>query len=209
MPGRAGERAAVTSFGEHAEENLQFIRRTMERTSTFTAVPGLGGAGMGAVGVVAAVVAATQRSAERWLLVWLLAAPVAMGIGITAMWRKAARSGAPLTGVVGRRFAMSLAAPLVAGAALTWGVWMTRGRAPLENELKELIPAVWLLLYGTGVLAGGALSVAPVRLLGIAFMALGIAALITPAEWGNVWLGIGFGGLQLVCGLYIAWRHGG
>jgi hypothetical protein len=207
MSGRAGERAAITSFGQHAEENLQFIRRTMERSSTFTAVPGLGGAGMGAVGLVAAVVAANQRSAERWLLVWLLAAPIAIGIGATAMWRKAARSGAPLTGVVGRRFAMSLAAPLIAGAALTWGLWMNSGRALVE--LQELIPAVWLLLYGTGVLAGGALSVAPVRLLGIALMALGIAALITPAEWGTIWLGLGFGGLQLVCGLYIASRHGG
>ena len=42
MSRRAGEPAAVTSFGQHAEESLQFIRRTMERSSTFTAVPGAG-----------------------------------------------------------------------------------------------------------------------------------------------------------------------
>ncbi len=96
---------------------------------------------------------------------------------------------------------MSLAAPLVAGAALTWGVWLHDGWA--------LIPGVWLLLYGTGVLAGGVFSVAAVRLLGVAFMALGIVALATPPAWGNVWLGVGFGGLQLVFGLYIARRHGG
>jgi hypothetical protein len=77
------------------------------------------------------------------------------------------------------------------------------------NGDRALIPAVWLLLYGTGVLAGGAFSVAAVRLLGVVFMALGIAALFTPPAWGNVWLGIGFGGLQLVFGLYIARRHGG
>jgi len=190
----------VASFGEHAEESLQFIRRTMERSSTFTAVPGLGGAGMGAIGLAAAVLAANQRSTERWLVVWLLAASVALGVGVTAMMRKATRLGAPLAGAVGRRFAMSLAAPLVAGAALTWGVWMNGDRA--------LIPAVWLLLYGTGVLAGGVFSVVAVRLLGVAFMALGIAALVTPPAWGNVWLGMGFGGLQLVFGLYIASRHG-
>ena len=55
MSRREGEPVAVTSFGQHAEESLQFIRRTMERSSTFTAVPGAGGAGMGAVGVAAAV----------------------------------------------------------------------------------------------------------------------------------------------------------
>jgi hypothetical protein len=201
MSRRAGEPAAMPSVGQHAEENLRFIRRTMERSSTFTAVPGVGGAAMGAVGLAAAVLAANQSSAERWLIVWLMAAAVAVSIGVVAVWRKAARLGAPLAGPVGRRFAMSLAAPLVAGAALTWAVWMSGDQG--------LIPAVWLLLYGTGVLGGGAFSVAAVRLLGVAFMALGVAALVTPPAWGNVWLGVGFGVLHIVCGLYIAKRHGG
>jgi hypothetical protein len=201
MSRRAGEPVVVTSFGEHAEESLLFIRRTMERSSTFTAVPGLGGAGMGAIGVAAAVLAASQSSAERGLIVWVSAAVVAFGVGVTAMLRKATRIGAPLAGAVGRRFAMSLSAPLIAGAALTWGVWMHDGWA--------LMPAVWLLLYGTGLLTGGLFSVAPVRLLGVAFMVLGVAALATPATWGNLWLGIGFGGLQLAFGLHIARRHGG
>ena len=191
----------MPSFGQHAEESLQFIRRTMERSSTFTAVPGVGGVGMGAVGLAAAVVSANQSSPERWLIVWLVAAAVALGIGVAATWRKAARLGAPLAGAVGRRFAMSLAAPFVAGAALTWGVWM--------HDDWALLPAVWLLLYGTGVLAGGLFSVAAVRLLGMALMALGVAALATPPAWGNIWLGIGFGGLQIVFGWYIARRHGG
>jgi hypothetical protein len=40
-------------------------------------------------------------------------------------------------------------------------------------------------------------------------MALGLAALVTPAAWGNLWLGAGFGGLHLGFGLYITKRHGG
>ena len=201
MSRQSSERAAVTSFGEHAEENLLFIRKTMERSSTFTAVPGLGGVGMGIIGIAAAVLAVNQSSAERWLIVWFVAAAVALAIGATSMWRKAIRLGAPLAGAVGRRFAISFAAPLVSGAALTWGAWVHGDWA--------LMPPVWLLLYGTGVLAGGVFSVAAVRLLGLLFMALGGAALITPPAWGNVWLGIGFGGLQFVFGLYIARRHGG
>ena len=166
MSRRAAEPAAVPSVGQHAEENLRFIRRTMERSSTFTAVPGVGGAAMGAIGLAAAILAANQRSAERWLIVWLLAAAVAVSIGVIAVLRKAARLDAPLAGPVGRRFAMSLAAPLVAGAALTWGV---------ANGDRALMPAVWLLLYGTAVLGGGAFSVAAVRLLGVAFIALGVS----------------------------------
>jgi hypothetical protein len=201
MSRRAVEPAAVDSVGQHAEENLQFIRRTMERSATFTAVPGVGGAAMGAIGLAAAVLAANQRSAERWLIVWLLAASVAVVVGVITLLRKAARLDAPLAGPVGRRFAMSLAAPLVAGAALTWGVWRSGDQA--------LMPAVWLLLYGTAVLGGGAFSVAAVRLLGAAFIALGVLALVTPSAWGNVWLGMGFGVLHIACGLYIAKRHGG
>ena len=191
----------MRSFGEHADERLQFIRQTMERSSTFTAVPGLGGAGMGAVGLAAAVIAANQPTAERWLVVWLVAAGVALGVGVTAVWRKAGRLGAPLAGAVGRRFAMSLAAPMAAGAALTWRLWIDGAWA--------VMPSVWLLLYGTGVLAGGVFSVAAVRLVGLAFMALGIVALVTPPGWGNIWLGVGFGGLQVIFGLYIARKHGG
>jgi hypothetical protein len=71
------------------------------------------------------------------------------------------------------------------------------------------MPPAWLLLYGTGVLTGGAFSVAPLRVLGLAFMALGAAALATPPAWGNLWLALGFGALQIAFGIYIARKHGG
>ncbi len=201
MAQRAREREAVSSVVEHAEESLHFIRLAMERSATFTAVPGLGGAAMGAIGLAAALLASNQPSAERWLAVWLIAAAAAVAVGLASMWRKAARIGVPLTGAVGRRFATSLAAPLVAGAALTWGAW--------TNGAQTLVPGIWLLLYGTGVLVGGVVSVASVRALGVAFMALGFAALLTPAAWANLWLGAGFGALHVGFGLYIARKYGG
>ena len=197
----SGKRAAVTSVGQHAEEHLQFIRRTMERSSTFTAVPGRGGVGMGTVGLAAAALASSQPSAERWLLVWLLAAPVALSIGGALMWRKATRSGAPLTGAVGRRFTLGMAAPLVAGAALTYALWRAGDYG--------VMPGAWLLLYGAGVLTGGMFSAPVVRATGACFMAVGIAAVLTPQDWGNIWLAIGFGGLHIGFGTYIARHHGG
>jgi hypothetical protein len=201
MPRREGEPAALTSFGQQAEENLQFIRRTMERSSTFTAVPGLGGAGMGAIGLGAAIFAANQRFAERWLAVWLSAAVVALGVGVISMWRKAARSGTRLVGTVGRRFALGMAAPLVAGVAITYALWRA-------GDYAVMAPA-WLLLYGAGVVIGGIFSVPVVRAMGVCFMTAGIAAVVTPQDWGNSWLAIGFGGLQIGFGIHIARHHGG
>jgi hypothetical protein len=200
MP-RPARPADVTAVTDHAAQNLQFIRHAMERSATFSAVPGVGGALMGGVGLAAAVVAAIQPTAERWLATWLSAAVVALVVGLIAMRRKAARLGAPLVGASGRRFALGLSAPLIAGAALTLGEWL--------HGVWALMPPTWLLLYGTGVLTGGAFSVAPMRVLGLVFMALGAAALVTPASWGNVWLGVGFGAFQIGFGAYIARHHGG
>jgi hypothetical protein len=45
--------------------------------------------------------------------------------------------------------------------------------------------------------------------LGFAFMGLGGLALVTPPSWGNMWLAVGFGGLQIGFGVYIARKHGG
>jgi hypothetical protein len=194
-------REPVTAVTDHAAENLQFIRHAMERSTTFSAVPGVGGALMGTVGLAATVIAALQPTAEMWLAAWLSAAVIALAIGLVAIRAKATRLGLALAGPPVRRFALGLSAPFLAGAALTFGLWL--------HGVWALIPPTWLLLYGTGVLAGGVFSVAPMRVLGLAFMMLGVAALVTPAEWGNVWLGLGFGGLQIVFGVYVARRHGG
>ena len=190
-----------SSVGDHAAENLVFIRKAMERSATFTTIPGWGGVGMGLVACGAAVVASTQPSGDRWLATWLIAAGIAAVVGLVAMTRKAKQSGANLTGNTARRFALGMAAPFVAGAAITYELWAVR-------TFTVMAPA-WLLHYGAGVLTGGIFSVPVVRAIGVCFMALGIAAISTPPEWGNVWLAIGFGGLNIGFGTYIARNHGG
>ena len=192
---------APASISGHAADNLTFIRQAMERSTTFTAVPGVGGCVMGTIALGAAFVGSSQTDSDRWLLTWLAAAALAASIGLGAMARKAWLAGATLTGANARRFAAGLAAPFVAGAAITYELWAVR-------NFTVMAPA-WLLLYGAGLLTGGIFSVAAVRWIGACFMALGILAILTPPEWGNTWLAIGFGGLQIGFGIYIARNHGG
>lgn len=190
----------TVNLGDHAVEDLRFIRSTMERAGAFTAVPGWGGVGMGATALAAASLAAVQPTSGRWLAVWLVAALVATGIGLWTMVRKARRLDVPLATGAGRKFVLGLLPPILVGALLTVAL--------LRAEAGTLLPAVWLLLYGTGIVAAGAFSVAVVPLQGLAFLILGVAALLVP-EAGDLLLGLGFGVVNLVFGLVIAVRHGG
>jgi hypothetical protein len=201
MPRPAGHAFAPGSMGDRADENLRFIRRAMERTATFTAVPGAGGVMMGAVALAAAALGTTQPTPDRWLIVWLGAAAVGGVAGLAAMGLKARRAGATLSGGAARRFAAGLVAPLAAGAALTCALW--------DAGVYSVLPGMWLLLYGAGALAGGIFSVPAVRWMGALFMVLGLAAVFTPPAWGNLWLAAGFGVLQIAFGIYIARYHGG
>src|ERR1700674_4168772 len=67
---------------ERAMDNLRYIRETLERAGSFTAVPGAGGALMGCTALMASWMSAQHISPTSWLMVWTLEAGVALLIGI-------------------------------------------------------------------------------------------------------------------------------
>ena len=184
----------------HALENLRYIRETMERAGSFTAVPGWGGVAMGAI-ALAAGWAAARPGALPDLSVWMIAGVAAILTGIVAMWRKARRLEPPVLPGPARKFVLSFAPALAAGGFLT--------AALLERGVPDLVPGLWLLLYGVAVMAGGAFSVKPVPIMGVCFVCLGAAALLSPPASQNAYLVAGFGGLHIGFGWWIARRYGG
>ena len=184
-----------------AAEHLQFIREMMARSGSFTAVPGWGTVAMGVTALPTALIAGLQTTPGRWLAVWLLDAALAAGLGAVALWWKTRRSGVSLRSGPGRKYLLSLLPPFVAGLLLTIAVW--------QSGYVDLLPALWLLLYGAGTITGGAYSVRAIPLMGVGFMGLGAVALLVPFAWGNVLLAVGFGGLHIGFGLIIARNYGG
>jgi hypothetical protein len=183
-----------------AADHLRYIRETMERAAEFTAVPGWGGVAMGVTAIVAALAAARQSSPRAWLAVWLVEAFVAVAIAAPSAATKAHRANTTLLSGPGRKFLLSFAPPIIVGGLLTFTLF--RGGAFAE------LPGVWLLLYGTAIVTGGAFSVRVVPVMGLCLMALGAIALFT-AGWGNAFMAAGFGVLQIGFGLWIARHHGG
>ena len=183
-----------------AADHLRYIRETMERAAEFTAVPGWGGVAMGITAIAAAFAASRQSSPRAWLAIWLVEAFVAVAIAAATAATKAHRANAALFSGPGRKFLLSFAPPIIVGGLLTFALYHAGSIATL--------PAVWLLLYGTAIVTGGAFSVRVVPVMGLCLMAVGAVALFTPG-WGDAFMALGFGALQIGFGFWIARHHGG
>src|SRR5882724_7129243 len=185
MPGdRPIPAPSTAALHDRALADLRFIRETMEQASV-TTFSGWALMGVGLLAVVVGTLASLARTREGWLLLWLALAGVSV----------------PLASGPARKFGLCLAPAMIAGGLLT----VVLARAGLWS----LLPGLWLLVYGAGVVAGGAFSVRIVPVMGVGFMALGACALLGPAAWGDLLLVAGFGGLHVIFGALIARQYGG
>lgn len=200
-PGPLPPRREPIPIDARAADHLRYIRETMQSAGEFTAVPGWGGVSMGLTALAAAWIASRQTAPHAWLRVWLIEAFVALAIAGPATYYKSRRARMPLFVGPGRKFVMSFAPPILVGALLTLAL--------AHFGIFAVLPGLWLLLYGTAVVTGGAFSVRVVPVMGLCLMVLGAAALVSPASWGDAYMAAGFGVLQIVFGGLIARRYGG
>jgi hypothetical protein len=196
---------------DRAIQDLSFIRRTMEGASAFTDVPGWGLVLVGVSALATAAVARLQPTAGRWLAVWLAEAVLAVLLALVMMRRKMRRRGqaSPTLNLPARKFLLGFWPAIAAGAVLTAALVEPADLGAAGPGSLRVLPGVWLLLYGVGVVTAGAFSVRAVPIMGMGFLALGTIALLARGVPGDLLLALGFGVLQVVFGVLIARRHGG
>lgn len=184
-----------------AMDNLRFIRETMEAAGTFTAVSGWGQVAIGFTAIVAALVASLFPDRAEWVLVWAGEAGLALCIAVWFMYDKARSASLPLLTGSARKLLFSFTPVFAVGTVVTV--------AFMRQGMYAVLPGMWMLLYGTAVVAAGAFSVRIVPVMGAAFIAVGGVALFAPAAWSTALMILGFGALHVVFGFLIARRHGG
>ncbi len=184
-----------------AMDNLRYIRGIMERAGTFTAVSGWGQVVIGLTAIAAALIAVRQTLPWAWVATWLGECGIAAGIAVASMAIKSHAANMPLISGPMRKLILSFSPPVLVGAVLT--------AVLVHQGLYGLLPGIWMLLYGAAVVTAGTYSVPSVPFMGAGFMVLGALAFLVPASWSTGLLIAGFGGLHVVFGFWIAWRHGG
>lgn len=193
--------AEPTHLHQHAEENLRFIRASMESASSFTGVSGKGYIAGGLSAIAASWLAAQQATLQLWLSVWMLELVLAAAVMLIFTLRKSEQQGAVIfSSASGKKLLLAFLPAMSAGAILT--LYFVR------QELISALPIAWLSIYGAAVITAGAYSVKAIPLMGIMFLLLGALAACTTIN-PNILLGLGFGILHLIFGAYIWSRHGG
>lgn len=190
--------ANPVQLDSHAAATLRYIRASMESAVSLS-VPGSTGIASGVIALLAAIVSSLPALRPHWLIIWLLAAVVAAGVGGALLLRQPSLDSLTIGGAPIRRFAIGLLPSLFAGAVMTWVLWANAG--------PRLIPGTWLLLYGCGLIAASAATARTIGILGGSFVATGLVALVLPENLQILMLGVGFGGLHISFG-YLMGRAG-
>ncbi len=185
---------------ERAEDNLRFIRSTMENASVFTGLSGRGFVLTGISAVFASWLATTQADPERWFMVWMGELALATVIASGFTWKKTRQQGVLLRLTAIRKLVAAFLPAMLVGGLLSLVLY--------REQLISLLPGIWLSLYGAAVITAGAWSVRVLPVMGTMFMLLGAVALLTPVSADGLMV-IGFGGLHIVFGTVIWRRYGG
>ena len=192
--------AKVTPLHSSAEDNLRYIRASMEAASSFTGISGLGYMIAGASALPVTWLASQQASVEAWFTVWMLEAFFAGGVVLALTARKAETQGGSLWSGSGKKLMNAFLPTVGIGALLTLAL-------AAQGEFTWL-PGIWLAHYGAAVMTAGAHSVRIVPLMGALFIMLAAMVLLAPVS-ANLMLALGFGGLHLVFGFMIWRQYGG
>lgn len=199
---------------------LTEIRAIMERSSRFISLSGLSGVGAGVVALAGAgaghwflrreygetgflrLLQSTESERELVLpyLLALAAGIIAAALAVATFFtvRRARRAGQPVWSALGRRLAVSMAIPLVAGGLFCIALF-------LRGAVSLVVPGL-LLFYGLALLNASKYTLDEIRWLGLTQLLIGLVAVLLPG-FGLALFALGFGFGHIIYGLLMYNRY--
>lgn len=185
---------------QRAQDNLHFIRTSMERASSFTGVSGKSYCVAGITVFLATAVAQQQASPAAWLTVWMIELALAAVIILWMTMRKAQAQGSSLWSSNGRKLLAAFTPAMVVGGVLTLNCAL--------QDAYGWLPGIWLSLYGAAVMTAGAYSVAIIPVMGALLLLSGSVLLLLNID-ATLLFGVIMRSVHIVFGLLIWRSHGG
>jgi hypothetical protein len=174
---------------EHAEHTLETIRTLMERSQRYEHISGYSGLVAGAVAILGSIVLrlGLLRVAfpANFIIVWSAVFGIAFASHLLFTFGRARQRGEPVWSRQARTVLLAVLPAFSAALVVTALIWRL-GR-------PDLLPAVWLTLYGCGVLATSFFAPRSIAGLGGTCFALGAIALLAPHTFPILTMAIGFG----------------
>ncbi len=197
-----------------AEENIQVIRTLMERAALYRRAMApmmfLAG-GFALAGAVGAEVGGLENL-RTFILFWgVIALAVLIGSGLIVR-KQAVKKDEPFWTVPARRVFRSFLPVILVGGVIGAAKVFDGLESPQElSGIGHSFAASWALLYGLGLHSAGAFVAKGIKRLGWCFIICGVLMSVDATALGglllkmspNILMGIVFGGLHLVAGIYL------
>ena len=192
-------------------QDLQHIKRMMERSTRFSSLSGFSGIAAGVcalVGIWLAIkaIAAWKQDnlsnlsvskdelATKLLIIAVATFAAAALSSFIFVYRRCVKLGIPVLGMSARRVVINIAIPMFAGSLFILRL-ATQGAF-------ELIPPACLMFYGIALVNASKYTLDEIRYLGYTEIIIGIINLWI-LGYGLIFWGIGFGAMHIVYGVII------
>lgn len=193
-------------------EDLDTIRKIMEKSTRFLSLSGLSGVFAGLIALAGSAVAfflifkghirneyfsglsSGELNIIRFSLILdaIIVLTLAIAISLYFSYRKALRQGSGIWTPVSRRLLLSMFVPLATGGILIIIMYT-------ENLFQFIIPSM-LIFYGLALVSAEKFTFSEIFYLGLFEIVLGLIAALIP-EFGIFIWAVGFGFLHIIYGL--------
>ena len=211
------------SYQQQSIEDLQHIKKMMERSSRFISLSGLSGISAGVCALIGAWLAypyvlgykeyiidvnaaLAQAMAQDYSIIlntWLfwIAAGTFFAALISAFiftWIKSKKEGIPLWGKAAKRLSINISIPLIVGAVFLFKL--------IHFGTFGLVAPVCLIFYGLALINASRYTLDEVRYLGYLQIILGMINLWF-VGYGLYFWALGFGIMHIIYGTYMWWKY--